>query len=409
MDGSVTTTALRYVEVCAGAGGMGLGLHLAGWTGTGMELDPDAVATHNANVGPCVLADITTASAPHGADLVAGGVPCQSFSMAGKGEGLDDPRGQLFNALLRIGVEAAARCILLENVRGLISCGALPVILAAFRAAGYEPVHALLCAADYGVPQNRVRLFIAGFRDAADLARFRWPAPSHGAPSNLYGLPRWRTVRDALGLGGGEFAHGALRHAKPGQMQGMRVLNVDAPAPTVGGTNAELLDRLAHTVSAGGTASGGAEPFANAAYRKRLAAAMATALDRPSPTVTASEYKSAPNFGSRGATTGAPRAGDWLLPALLAAGLIDRPATTVDTTDRLSAAGHHKVTKAGAVRMTVAQLAALQSFPAGFAFTGTTTAQHRQCGNAVPPLLARALGEAVRSALYGAPAREAGA
>ena len=52
--------------------------------------------------------------------------------------------------------------------------------------------------------------------------------------------------------------------------------------------------------------------------------------------------------------------------------------------------------------MTVAQLAALQSFPAGFAFTGTTTAQHRQCGNAVPPLLAEALGGAIRRALYGA-------
>jgi len=400
-DGGMVTTRLRYVEVCAGAGGMGLGLHLAGWTGTGMELDPDAVATHNANVGPCLAADITSAPTPHAADLVAGGVPCQSFSLAGKGEGLDDPRGQLFASLLRIGVEAGARCILLENVRGLVSCGALPVILAAFRAAGYEPVHALLCAADYGVPQNRVRLFIAGFRDAADLARFRWPAPSHGAPGNLYGLPRWRTVRDALGLGGGEFAHGLLPHASAASPQGMRVLDVDAPAPTVGGHTADLLDRPAHTVSAGGTASGGAEPFANAGYRKRLAAAMATALDRPSPTVTASEYKSAPNFGSRGAMTGARRAGDRLLPALLAAGLIDRPATTVDATDRLSAAGHHKVNKAGAVRMTVAQLAALQSFPAGFTFTGTTTAQHRQTGNAVPPLLARALGEAIRRALYG--------
>ena len=327
----MVTTALRYVEVCAGAGGMGLGLHLAGWTGTGMELDPDAVATHNANVGPCLAADITSAPTPHAADLVAGGVPCQSFSLAGKGEGLDDPRGQLFASLLRIGVEAGARCILLENVRGLVSCGALPVILAAFRAAGYEPVHALLCAADYGVPQNRVRLFIAGFRDAADLARFRWPAPSHGAPGNLYGLPRWRTVRDALGLGGGEFAHGLLPHASAASPQGMRVLDVDAPAPTVGGHTADLLDR----------------------------------------------------------------------PALLAAGLIDRPATTVDATDRLSAAGHHKVNKAGTVRMTVAQLAALQSFPAGFTFTGTTTAQHRQTGNAVPPLLARALGEAIRRALYG--------
>lgn len=349
---------------------MGLGLHMAGWTGTGMELDADAVATHNANVGPCLAADITTASAPHGADLVAGGVPCQSFSLAGKGEGLDDPRGQLFASLLRIGVEAGARCILLENVRGLVSCGALPVILQAFRAAGYEPVHALLCAADYGVPQNRVRLFIAGFRCADDLARFQWPAPSHGAPGNLYGLPRWRTVRDALGLGG-----------RP---------------------SCSVVDAPAHTVSAGGTASGGAEPFANAGYRKRLAAAMATALDRPSPTVTASEYKSAPNFGSRGAVTGARRAGDRLLPALSAAGLIDRPATTVDSRGSLSKAGHHESNKTGAVRMTVAQLAALQSFPAGFAFTGNLSSQHRQCGNAVPPLLARALGAAIHRALYGA-------
>ena len=363
-------TRARYVEVCAGAGGMGLGLHMARWTGTGMELDADAVATHNANVGPCILADITSASAPHGADLVAGGVPCQSFSLAGKGEGLDDPRGQLFNALLRIGVEAGARCILLENVRGLVSCGALPVILQAFRAAGYEPVHALLCAADYGVPQNRVRLFIAGFRCADDLARFQWPAPSHGAPGNLYGLPRWRTVRDALDLPAGDYAHGPLPHARKSGSQGMMVVNVDAPARTVAGrNNADLLDRPAHTVSAGGTAS---------------------------------EYKSAPHFGSRGAVTGARRAGDRLLPALVAAGLIDRPATTVDSTDRLSAAGHHAVNKAGAVRMTVAQLAALQSFPAGFAFTGNLSSQHRQCGNAVPPLLARALGAAIYRALYGA-------
>jgi len=291
---------------------------------------------------------------------VAGGVPCQSFSLAGKGEGLNDPRGQLFASLLRIGVEAGARCILLENVRGLVSCGAFPVILQAFRAAGYEPVHALLCAADYGVPQNRVRLFIAGFRCADDLARFHWPAPSHGAPGNLYGLPQWRTVRDALALGGGAFAHGLLPHADPGSPQGMRVLDVDAPAPTVGGHTADLLDRPAHTVSAGGTASGGAEPFANAGYRKRLAAAMATA------------------------------------------GLIDRPATAITSRNAVAAAGHHASNWTGAVRMTVAQLAALQSFPAGFVFHGNTTAQHKQVGNAVPPLLARALGVAIHRALYGA-------
>lgn len=386
-------TRLRYVEVCAGAGGMGLGLHRAGWTGTGMELDADAVATHNANVGPCLAADITTASALHGADLVAGGVPCQSFSLAGKGEGLDDPRGQLFASLLRIGVEAGARCILLENVRGLVSCGALPVILAAFRAAGYEPVHALLCAADYGVPQNRVRLFIVGFRDAADLARFRWPAPSHGAPGNLYGLPRWRTVRDALGLGGG--GDGLLD-------QPARTIKANThdegfaphdPSKRYGGRLAAAvgeLDRPAHTVSAGGTASGDAEPFANAGYRKRLAAAMAAEsgsragtepwrLDAPAPTVTTTEVKGTRASKASGFTfNGGP----------------DRAADAI-------------FLATGARRLTVAQLAALQSFPAGFAFTGTTTAQHRQVGNAVPPLLARALGRAIATALYGCAQSEA--
>lgn len=73
----------RYVEVCAGAGGLGLGLHRAGWTGAGLELDADACATHRANVGPCLQTDVTLAHAPQDADLVAGGVPCQSFSTAG--------------------------------------------------------------------------------------------------------------------------------------------------------------------------------------------------------------------------------------------------------------------------------------------------------------------------------------
>lgn len=129
-------------------------------------------------------------------------MPCQSFSTAGKRAAFDDPRGQLFRALLRHATEANARAVVLENVRGLISCGALPVIFSAFRAAGFEPVHALLNACDFGVPQNRVRLFIAGFRNADDLARFRWPRPTHGAPGNLYRLPPWRTVRDALGFAG---------------------------------------------------------------------------------------------------------------------------------------------------------------------------------------------------------------
>lgn len=322
MDGAAiaSATRFRYVEACAGAGGMGLGLHMAGWTGTGMERDPDAVATHNANVGPCLLADITTASAPHGADLVAGGVPCQSFSMEGKGAGLDDPRGQLFRSLLRLAVGAGARCVLMENVRGLVSRGALPVILAAFRAHGFHATHMLLSADDYGAPQERVRLFIAGFRDAADLARFRWPAPSHGAPGNLFGLPRHRTIRDALGLPEGLGMQ--WKDCGPGSEQ--------ATATPRG------LDVPAYCVTANGTRSPGG-----------LRVVMGVC-----PDVDAAWAKAS---------------------ALLA----------------------------DSIRMAPSQIAALQSFPAGFVFHGNVTSQYRQAGNAVPPLLAEAIGRSIATALYG--------
>lgn len=379
MDGSATTNSKHhYVEVCAGAGGWGLGLHAAGWTGTGIELDADASETHRRHVGPCLTADITTVATPHPADLVCGGVPCQSFSTAGKRAGLNDDRGQLFRALLRHAVEAGARAIALENVRGLISCGALPVILNAFRAAGFEPVHALLNACDYGVPQNRVRLFIAGFRDAADLARFRWPRPTHGAPGNLFGLPAWRTVRDALGLEGVR-EKGLLPHANPASPMGMRRLDAEAPAPTVrGGSGQDLIG---------------------------------SRLDRPSPCLTASEGKSALAFGSQGAVTSPPRAGDRLNPLLAR---LDRPAPTMEANSghegdgqkRASGMIGHAIAVATddaerAGRLTVRDCARLQGFPDDIEFVGDDASQFKQVGNAVPPLLGGAIARSLWAALYG--------
>lgn len=396
-DGLTASTRLRYVEACAGAGGMGLGLHMAGWTGTGMERDPDAVATHNANVGPCLLADITTASVPHGADLVAGGVPCQPFSVAGLGEALDDPRGQLFTSLLRLAVEAGARCVVMENVRGLVFKGVLPVIATAFRAHGFHTTHAVLCAEDYGVPQARRRVFIVGFRDPSDLARFRWPTPSHGEPGNLFRLPRHRTIRDALCLGDGAFAHGLLPHADPGSAQGMRVLDVDRPAPTVGGHTADLLDRPSPTVTTQCQDLSFESPKVHDPLRRLLS--RPGVLDRPAPTAKANS--SHESVGSRPGQRGMTDVTQALSAELARAGLIDRTATTITSRNAVAAAGHHASNWAGAVRLDVGQLAALQSFPAGFAFHGNVTSQHRQVGNAVPPLLAAALGRSIATALYG--------
>lgn len=359
-----------YVEVCAGAGGLGLGLHRAGWTGTGIELDADAAETYRRNVGPCLTADLSTTRAPHDADLACGGVPCQPFSSAGEGLGFADPRGTLFRELLRIADECRARALLIENVQGMVTRGAIGQVVAEVEAAGWRATWSMLNAADHGVPQFRKRLFVVAFRTVDARARFRWPEPTHGAPGNLFGLPPWPTVREALTLLPGAFRTGRVDGATG--YNGQRLLDVDAPAPTVTArTNPELisrLDRPAPTISAGGTDHGGAEPLANAATRRAFLAELASA------------------------------------------GLLDRCATTIDTTNRPSKAGHHASNKSGAVRLTPRQCARLQSFPDDFEFVGgTLKSLHRQIGNAVPPLLGEALGRAVHRALYPAHAERGAA
>lgn len=364
---------MRALDCCAGAGGLSLGLQRAGFDVHGVELDVAACETHRAQVGPCDNVSLWDYEPHERFELVAGGIPCQSHSMAGKRRGTCDPRGQLYVPFLRIAQQAQARAVLIENVRGMLTSPsathgtALHEVVAAVRATGFgHVVHNVLDAADYGVPQRRHRLFIVGFRSADAASRFVWPHQTHSRDGGgLFGLRRWVSVREALQLGDSRYGHGRLPHAKDTSWQGMRAINVDAPAPADGGSVADL-------------------------------------LDQPAPCVTATEHKSANRFGSRGAATGPRRCGDQLNPLLTelaAAGVLDRPSTAVDTTDRLSAAGHHKTNKLGAVRLSIEQLAALQSFPRSFTFAGTKKQQHRQVGNAVPPPLAEVMGRAVFTAL----------
>lgn len=406
----------RYIEVCAGAGGLALGLTRAGWSGTGIEIDPDAAATHR-QVGPCLEADVVGLPAPHGADLVAAGVPCQPFSMAGLGRCLDDDRGVLFREVLRIAGEAEARAILIENVRGMVLRGAVHPILAEIRAAGFHCTHALLNAADYGVPQNRKRLFIVGFRDKAALARFRFPAPTHGAPNNLFGLPRWRTVRDALTLPAGDFRTGRMEGASGWNGQRYVDVDVDVPANTITASKAtdllSPLDRPANTVLAsegsddargargarGGKARGRGAGYALSRDLAAARRATPSRLDEPASTISAG---GADSGGAEPLANAKVRRE--LFAALETAGLADRPGTTVSCDPRLPAAGYHHHHQDGAVRLSVRQCARLQSFPDDFEFVGDTRKSlHRQIGNAVPPLLGEALGRAVYAALYGAP------
>jgi DNA (cytosine-5)-methyltransferase 1 len=113
-----------------------------------------------------------------GADLLAGGVPCPPFSIAGKQLGSDDER-DLFPEALRLASEIQPRAVMLENVPGLASekfARYRSSLIAKFRRLGYSVEWKILNACDYGVPQLRPRFILIALRDE-DAKVFRWPRP----------------------------------------------------------------------------------------------------------------------------------------------------------------------------------------------------------------------------------------
>lgn len=268
---------LKAVELFAGGGGMALGTHLAGYKHSALlEIDPDAVATLKKNVAGKVLpepglplraTDIKTfrwedhQDTFKSVDLLAGGAPCQPFSLGGVHRGNHDHRN-LFPEVFRAQRSLLPKALLLENVRGLARPSFRPYLeyillqLAlpgvpprsenedwqdhrsrlletldgddAGDAPGYDVWIAAIDCANFGIPQRRNRVFMVAFR--ADLGvDWTWPVHTHSEHSLLHaqlvsgeywkehqlpsrkkdynpsvaqivvnGTRRWRTVRDAL-------------------------------------------------------------------------------------------------------------------------------------------------------------------------------------------------------------------
>lgn len=110
-------------------------------------------------------------------DIFVGGSPCQSFSMVGKRKGFDDFRGLLVYEFIRLVKEICPKVFIFENVKGLLShdSGRTWEILSdEFANLGYNVYHSVLNAKDYGIPQNRERLFVVGFRNRR---QFKFPEP----------------------------------------------------------------------------------------------------------------------------------------------------------------------------------------------------------------------------------------
>ncbi len=179
---------LAAVELCAGAGGQAIGLCQAGFAHeAAVEIDGHACATLRLNRPdwPVFEADLRKFSgkAFRGIDLLAGGVPCPPFSMAGKQLGPDDER-DLFPEAIRLVDETRPAAILLENVRGLASdkfASYRDGILKRLKSLGYVSFWRLINSSDHAVPQLRPRFLLVSLRPTA-ASHFKWPMASSLKP-----------------------------------------------------------------------------------------------------------------------------------------------------------------------------------------------------------------------------------
>ncbi len=358
------------VELFAGAGGMMLGLEEAGFTtllANEVHAHPCMTLRRNFPGTPIVEGSIRDFSASElfraagynqipQIDLVAGGPPCQGFSNAGMKD-VNDPRNTLIGDFIRIVNEVRPRGFLLENVTGLVNLrgGRLwDNVAQELDELGYKFHVAVLHAADYGVPQMRKRLIVLGARDEAPPPH---PEPTH-APSGELSL---------------------FGPTKPYVTCGEALADIPAIAPGETRTSYDV------------------DPVTE--YQKRMRAGSTQLLNHVASRHTAATIEYLSLFPPGGniddipvhLRTGKQGVQRWPLDGL-ARTITTAPEDFVHpTVDRIP---------------TIREEARIQSFPDRFEFMGQRTAgnqmrrlgycsQSQQVGNAVPPLLAEAVGKAV--------------
>jgi DNA (cytosine-5)-methyltransferase 1 len=380
------------IDLFCGAGGASFGLVHAGWdVRLAADVDPACSLTHQANLpGEFLAEDLRAVDAdklanaagisPGQLDLLFAGPPCQGFSMIGS-RVVWDKRNNLFKEVLRLMSSLKPRCVVIENVPGLVTLGKgayLRAILEGFGSEGYEAACAELLAAQYGAPQMRWRLIIIGWRkDLGIPAGYGFPLPSVGTvkigdllPNCT--IPPWQledfvttaeAIRDLPPVAAGEEV---TRYVGP-------------PAgPYQETMRAGLRDELSNH------------------YAARLSAANLARLAHIKP---GQDWRDLPRD---------------LLPSGM------QRALRKDHTRRYRRMTWEGVPRAVITRfrdpksgeythpaqdrtITIREAARLQGFPDSFIFHGDRTSQYDQVGNAVPTQLAQAIASEVRRCLHGQP------
>lgn len=178
------TNEFTFIDLFSGIGGFRMALENNGGECLHFsEINKDAIDTYCKNSNEPIeknLGDITKIKTLPKHNFLTAGVPCQSWSIAGRNLGFDDDRGQLWNDTIFLLNQSQPDVFIFENVKGLVdprNKDALNYILERISAAGYTANYYVLNSFDYGVPQNRIRIYIIGFKNKKFADKFRLPGP----------------------------------------------------------------------------------------------------------------------------------------------------------------------------------------------------------------------------------------
>lgn len=190
---------IKVVSLFAGCGGLDLGFEKAGfdiiWAN---DNNKKVEETYNRNHKKTKLiiksiVDINPEEIPE-CDVIIGGPPCQSWSAAGAGKGKEDNRGKLFYDYIRIIESKKPKAFVAENVKGIVSkkhIESFKEIVSLFDKAGYDVIYKVLNAKNYGVPQDRERVFIVGTRKELNI--------NYDFPKIVNEEGNYITLREAIG------------------------------------------------------------------------------------------------------------------------------------------------------------------------------------------------------------------
>lgn len=183
---------MNLISLFSGAGGLDLGFHKAGFkTVIANEFDPKICPTFRANFPHTRLIEgdirkVNESVFPKRVTGIIGGPPCQSWSEGGSLRGIDDARGQLFYEYIRILKATQPLFFVAENVSGMLASRhseAVSGFMRLFDEAGYDVNLKMLNANDYGVPEDRDRIFYIGFRKDLNIHDFEYPKPLEHKPT----------------------------------------------------------------------------------------------------------------------------------------------------------------------------------------------------------------------------------